>query len=58
MPSVAAKSEVSEAPLNRELSRLDYNAGVLDQAANPGLPLLERGTALSAPGRRYLTRDG
>ena len=42
MTSVAAKTEVSEAPLNRELSWLDYNARVLDQAANPGLPLLER----------------
>ncbi len=40
--SVAVKSEVSEAPLNRELSWLDYNARVLDQAANPTLPLLER----------------
>jgi polyphosphate kinase len=41
---VPATSELSAAErlLNRELSWLDYNARVLDQAANPALPLLER----------------
>ena len=39
-----ATSELSAAErlLNRELSWLDYDARVLDQAANPALPLLER----------------
>jgi len=40
--SVAATSHASEALLNRELSWLDYNARVLDRAADPGLPVLER----------------
>jgi len=40
--SVAAASHASEALLNRELSWLDYNARVLDRAADPTLPLLER----------------
>jgi polyphosphate kinase len=41
---VPASAEVSAAErlLNRELSWLDYDARVLDQAANPALPLLER----------------
>jgi polyphosphate kinase len=41
---VPATSELSAAErlLNRELSWLDYDARVLDQAANPALPLLER----------------
>jgi polyphosphate kinase len=41
---VPATVELSAAEklLNRELSWLDYNARVLDQAANPALPLLER----------------
>ena len=42
MTSVAAASHASEALLNRELSWLDYNARVLDRAADPTLPLLER----------------
>jgi len=41
---VPASAELSAAEklLNRELSWLDYNARVLDQAANPAVPLLER----------------
>jgi polyphosphate kinase len=40
--STAATSHAPEALLNRELSWLDYNARVLDQAADTNLPLLER----------------
>jgi polyphosphate kinase len=40
--SVAAATHASEGLLNRELSWLDYNERVLDQAANSSLPLLER----------------
>jgi polyphosphate kinase len=40
--SVAATTHASEGLLNRELSWLDYNARVLDRAADPSLPLLER----------------
>jgi polyphosphate kinase len=41
---VPATAELSAAEklLNRELSWLDYDARVLDQAASPSLPLLER----------------
>jgi polyphosphate kinase len=41
---VPASAELTapEKLLNRELSWLEYNARVLDQAANPALPLLER----------------
>ena len=41
MPATAELS-AAEKLLNRELSWLDYDARVLDQAANPSLPLLER----------------
>jgi polyphosphate kinase len=40
--TVAATTHASEGLLNRELSWLDYNARVLDRAADPALPLLER----------------
>jgi polyphosphate kinase len=36
------KGEVAERLLNRELSWLEFNARVLELAADPGLPLLER----------------
>ena len=43
MTSAAATTHAaSEGLLNRELSWLDYNARVLDRAADPSLPLLER----------------
>src|SRR5207244_2556631 len=38
----AATTHASEGLLNRELSWLDYDARVLDRAADSSLPLLER----------------
>jgi polyphosphate kinase len=40
--SVAPRTDAPEGLLNRELSWLDYDARVLDRAADPTLPLLER----------------
>ena len=37
-----AKEEAAERLLNRELSWLDYNARVLEQMADPDVPVLER----------------
>ena len=36
------RHDVDERLLNRELSWLDYNARVLERAADPAVPLLER----------------
>ena len=42
-PQVKAEPEPTPGRLlNRELSRLDFNARVLELAADPKLPLLER----------------
>ena len=38
----AETAEATARFLNRELSWLDFNARVLEMAADPGLPLLER----------------
>jgi polyphosphate kinase len=42
MTGTILASEVDERLLNRELSWLDYNARVLERAADPAVPLLER----------------
>ena len=42
MPGTVLASDVDELLLNRELSWLAYNARVLELAADPALPLLER----------------
>ena len=42
MPHSVLSTDVDERLLNRELSWLDYNARVLELAADPSEPLLER----------------
>ena len=42
VPGTVLATDVDERLLNRELSWLDYNARVLELAADPAVPLLER----------------